>query len=492
MSPVDSPVHQPSTPHNPVLHSALYNALTDSDERRRNREWRQGKPVPFKGSTMHDDSASDDQGAKKIEATLPKTEQTPSSRSRKASHYLRVFKDAEPTEEQKKRDARPSKDRRPTDNALPMLKEEVHVESPPPADSLMQSAHPSSAVQSSQSVSTESYFDPSLVPRKETGSASSPNARGEHDAMQDTEHKQKLPWPLLEEIRNFANITPGALPGSSFSRSLPASVIDKLHAHASLARAAHGQEEGTDYFQTEPRDSAEHSPASEEEEESDREQISSALYFPHRQRKVAEQTPPEEQSRKVELEGIRMKDSINAGKGPKGWTAGEAVQTPKEVEISLQSQDTNQCLHGDIQTTTTLQKENDDPLISTVFDAASASAESESEFESLAESTHSLLGNESSATDDLGTTPTATMHKSEQKAVPVSAPQPPAPLGAVELKPFNHQVGGHSTVYRFSRRAVCKQLNNRENEFYETVERHHPELLDFLPRYGYTIEQRLH
>ncbi|KAF2093064.1 SAICAR synthase-like protein, partial [Rhizodiscina lignyota] len=53
----------------------------------------------------------------------------------------------------------------------------------------------------------------------------------------------------------------------------------------------------------------------------------------------------------------------------------------------------------------------------------------------------------------------------------------------VELKPYDHQVGGHSTVYRFSRRAVCKQLNNRENVFYETVERSHPELLDFLPRY---------
>jgi hypothetical protein len=440
---------------------------------------------------VHDESASEDHGAKKIEATLPKTEQTPSSRSRKASHYLRVFKDADATEEQKKRDVRPSRDRRPTDNALSILKEDAHVESAPPTDSLTQPAHQSSAVQSSQSVSAESYFDPSLLSHKDVASASSPDAREEHHVMQDSEHKQKLPWPLLEEIRNFANITPGVLPGSSFSRSLPASVIDKLHAHASSARAAHGQEEGADYFQTAPRDSAEHSPASEEDE-SDREQISSALYFPHRQRKVDEQAPPEEQSRKVELEGVRMKESINAGKGPKGWTAGEAVQTPKEVEISLQSQDTNQCLHGDIQTTTPLQKEKDDPLTSTIFDAASASAESESEFESLAESTHSLLGNESSATDDLGTTPTATIHKSEQKAVPASAPQPPAPLGAVELKPFNHQVGGHSTVYRFSRRAVCKQLNNRENEFYETVERHHPELLDFLPRYGYAIEQWLH
>ncbi|EMC91930.1 hypothetical protein BAUCODRAFT_78726 [Baudoinia panamericana UAMH 10762] len=60
---------------------------------------------------------------------------------------------------------------------------------------------------------------------------------------------------------------------------------------------------------------------------------------------------------------------------------------------------------------------------------------------------------------------------------------PPAPIGAVELKPYKHQVGGHTTVYRFSRRAVCKQLNSKENKFYETVEKYHPQLLAFMPRY---------
>jgi inositol-hexakisphosphate kinase len=159
------------------------------------------------------------------------------------------------------------------------------------------------------------------------------------------------------------------------------------------------------------------------------------------------------------------------------------VQTPQEVEISLQSQDTNQCLHGDISTTASVKKGNDQALTSPVADAVSA----ESESESLAESTQSLLGYESSATDDLGTTPTATTHKQEPKAEPATVIQPPAPLGAVELKPYDHQVGGHSTVYRFSRRAVCKQLNNRENEFYETVERQHPELLEFLPRYEISV-----
>ncbi|KND94649.1 putative inositol polyphosphate kinase [Tolypocladium ophioglossoides CBS 100239] len=59
---------------------------------------------------------------------------------------------------------------------------------------------------------------------------------------------------------------------------------------------------------------------------------------------------------------------------------------------------------------------------------------------------------------------------------------PREPLEAIELIPYKHQVGGHTTLWRFSRRAVCKQLNNRENEFYETIERYHRDLLPFLPR----------
>jgi inositol-hexakisphosphate kinase len=56
------------------------------------------------------------------------------------------------------------------------------------------------------------------------------------------------------------------------------------------------------------------------------------------------------------------------------------------------------------------------------------------------------------------------------------------PLGAVELKPYKHQVGGHTALFRFSKKAVCKSLSNRENEFYEAIENRHPELLKFLPR----------
>ncbi|KAF3913747.1 hypothetical protein AA313_de0207871 [Arthrobotrys entomopaga] len=93
---------------------------------------------------------------------------------------------------------------------------------------------------------------------------------------------------------------------------------------------------------------------------------------------------------------------------------------------------------------------------------------------------------------DESNTPTATpkqasqaKHRHHHHSSRQSTIQEPetSPVGAVELKPYNHQVGGHTALYRFSRKAVCKSLNNRENEFYEAIEGTHQELLQFMPRY---------
>lgn len=109
----------------------------------------------------------------------------------------------------------------------------------------------------------------------------------------------------------------------------------------------------------------------------------------------------------------------------------------------------------------------------------------ESECESLDETYESRRGEESSFTD-AEATPTGPPGRrtldAPSKTHKLKHQYLLAPLSAVELKPYNHQVGGHTTVFRFSRRAVCKSLSNRENEFYENVERRHPELLKFLPR----------
>ncbi|KAL3229029.1 Inositol hexakisphosphate kinase 1 [Nakaseomyces bracarensis] len=63
---------------------------------------------------------------------------------------------------------------------------------------------------------------------------------------------------------------------------------------------------------------------------------------------------------------------------------------------------------------------------------------------------------------------------------------------AVELKPFTNNVGGHTAIFRFSKRAVCKALVNRENKFYENIELNHQELLPFMPRYIGVLNVRQH
>ncbi|KAK7058806.1 inositol polyphosphate kinase kcs1 [Paramarasmius palmivorus] len=56
-------------------------------------------------------------------------------------------------------------------------------------------------------------------------------------------------------------------------------------------------------------------------------------------------------------------------------------------------------------------------------------------------------------------------------------------LPHIPLRPFRNQVGGHSAIYKFTKRAVCKPLVSRENLFYEAVEREAPPLLAYIPRY---------
>lgn len=56
-------------------------------------------------------------------------------------------------------------------------------------------------------------------------------------------------------------------------------------------------------------------------------------------------------------------------------------------------------------------------------------------------------------------------------------------LPHIPLRPFRNQVGGHSSIYKFTKQAVCKPLVSRENLFYEAVEREAPPLLGFIPRY---------
>lgn len=81
--------------------------------------------------------------------------------------------------------------------------------------------------------------------------------------------------------------------------------------------------------------------------------------------------------------------------------------------------------------------------------------------------------------DATGSKPSHSRHHHHHHVQDSSEPPP----SVVQLQPFHHQVGGHSHIFQFSRRAVCKPLTSRENQFYEALERDHPDMLAFVPQY---------
>lgn len=322
-----------------------------------------------------------------------------------------------------------------------------------------------------KSVSLPSLSEgPSFEPR--------PPAEPPQEAQQDELYKRRpkaLPRSLLEEIRNF-HLTPGGSRGSSFSKSIPTQYSERSR----------------DYFQPEPH--VEHlsrSPSSYEQEERrdsgqfeedyENEQISSAVYFPHE--RVAEHEG---------VDGLRAfaQDSrvqpVQLDAAEKGHelilVSQERSASPEQevshVDISFRSKNQSKILHGEVQDRQPPLESVPEKSLSTISERSYDST-GDSEIVSTDESAQSVH-DESSLTDDTERTPTATPIQPSRM---MTRRKPQGPLGAVELKPYRHQVGGHTTVFRFSRRAVCKQLNNRENEFYERIERRHPDMLVFLPRY---------
>ncbi|KAI8369333.1 uncharacterized protein BYT42DRAFT_648031 [Radiomyces spectabilis] len=58
---------------------------------------------------------------------------------------------------------------------------------------------------------------------------------------------------------------------------------------------------------------------------------------------------------------------------------------------------------------------------------------------------------------------------------------------SLPLLPFQNQVGGHASFFRFSKRAICKPVSQKEQEFYEHLEAHHHALLPFTSQYLGTL-----
>ncbi|KAJ6078652.1 hypothetical protein N7467_008405 [Penicillium canescens] len=356
-----------------------------------------------------------------IEANLTNSEPASNVRSRKSSHYLGLFKE-NTTSPDRKRWGQQDEPEESADHAMDFDHE-----------------HPRSE---EEAVLRKSISLPVLG----DGPAFEPLSAPElpQNTQEDEPHKRRptaLPRSLLEEIRNF-HLTPGGGGrGSSFSKSIPTQYSERSR----------------DYFQKEPHVDLSPSTSFEEErrgtgrfeaDEEENEQISSAVYFPH-ERTVTEEID--------ELQSYP-----------------ERPHDVQPVQLSAEKGHELMILHGD------LHENVPEKPLSTISERSYDSI-SESEPPSADESTPSIP-EESSLTDD-AETPTATPTQRTGLLSRRKTPKHQGPLGAVELKPYRHQVGGHTTVFRFSRRAVCKQLNNRENEFYERIEQRHPDMLMFLPKY---------
>lgn len=400
-----------------------------------------------------------------IEANLTNAEPTTNVRSRKSSHYLGLFKENTTSPDRKRRrghgrhdESLEPYDHHATGADVTYTGSRSEFEPPPFAHPPSQDA----ALRASKSLSQLSLENDPLIEPLETEAS-------QELESDDVKHPRRmLPPTLLEEIRNF-HLTPGGARGSSFSKSIPTQIPERRGDYFSLHPA---DERLSSESEIRPHE-RQRSPGQFEDEEEENEQISSAVYYPHERVAISDT-----------VDQLRFSDGqddvqpFNISKTEDGHVLVPKrgnEQEANHVDISLRSKNDSRILHGDLQSP--LDDLNEQPL--NAISERSYDSTGDSEVTSAEDSGLSARDEESSVTDN-AMTPTATP---TQRHRYLRTRRKHAPVGAVELTPYRHQVGGHTTVFRFSRRAVCKQLNNRENEFYERIERRHPEMLMFLPRY---------
>jgi inositol-hexakisphosphate 5-kinase len=210
---------------------------------------------------------------------------------------------------------------------------------------------------------------------------------------------------------------------------------------------------------------------------SEEEHISAAVYYPHT-------GPSPEEIERYTSPGETASPELKLSRQPPSPTDEvllssnvvnhDAVGATEHIDISVVSQHEKKIFHGNYRPVGDVATDEQLPL-SPTSEAPTTAIVSTSESEADSGDELALQ----SQTDDMSTTPTQRTTLSRR---PTESQTQTKTKAKVVLEPYKHQVGGHSTIFRFSRRAVCKQLNNRENEFYERIEQRHPDMLKFLPR----------
>ena len=444
---------------------------------------------------------------KRIEATLADAEPSSHARSRKSSHTLGLFKETTnyPANQRGQRRQHPTPDNAidySPDSGTLQDQEVAEHDNQSRADSLKANAEDGKAQEpllgkqelrdgsAELKCSSQGLRQSSRPPSYDLESAKSSSKDGaERDSSATNDSKQEncdsfqatsdtsknsVPPRLLEEIRNFHNL---AAPFHDKFRSdehkvSTPNVINKDSSRLTPAQKTGLTERNAPDVKIDPK-------VPVELDNDDEESISSILYNPHQAPSPdALEDVSIEEARKLKEESVELEARL-----PEPVISpGDENDRSEDVGIALQVHNRNRYFHGDLSKAqpSSIELEN-----KRVFEGGFSSA-SESDYESQDENKPLGSQEEYSLTDDAELTPRASPNtrKSYLKSRPRKAHRiPAAPLGAVELKPYNHQVGGHTNLFRFSKRAVCKQLSNRENEFYEVVERQHPELLKFLPKY---------
>ena len=457
-------------------HSNPAKGYTPPDQRRTPRLEESSRSATAQGTEMtqmenrRNRSTSRGHLEQRIEAKVADTDTASNARSRKASHVLGIFKENALSKEPRRVQSTPRRSSSVLENI--QTSSERNITQEPTAMPRRPTRAQTEALSSLNAKRHSLISEAKLVNQAtsiKSSRSSSDLTSGRTGSKSDSSAHHILPLRLLEEIRNFHNIAPSyhqKFKGGQPLHEINKEEIDQLKDDAKV-RETTTTKSGVELVTKAIADSP--SGESHDDEESEREHITSALYYPHQALSTGALEDISADDKEFTEDSTRQGETETEGTSPPSENEG----TPDDVDITLEQDDQSRHLHGDLHKAKVVaDRIVQGKIIPSAISGTSSASGSDYDYYSL--------------TEDSETTPTAT--PIPRSAVPQTKPKgkerlSPSPVGAVELKPYNHQVGGHTTVFRFSKRAICKKLSNRENEFYEVVERLHPELLRFLPRY---------
>jgi hypothetical protein len=460
-------------PQSPAAVDTISNTPPTDGVRAQYRSWRDTHGVAAEKAWSIGEQGPGDVAEGQVEKSITEALAgiEPNSRSRKASHSLRFFREGLPEDKQKKREIKDggrSKDKSPRvrGSASSGTGSSGHHDGKRGEGSLDNNG----VKILDRGESDDKPFDTNVGEVSFSQSLASNPDWIESDANQADNARSSLddrpnamPEKLLEDLRRRYNLSSGTGELASFRSDYPSPKLE----------TPSGLKVSTGVTCQEPSPVKSRS----EDEDSGEEHISSALFVPHL---PSHGSPDGDISEARRYHDIESTDRRSSSSEPEQWLVqhqipGEADKTDGK-ETALEGQPS------------ALSDRNHERGVSDYFSECLNSTESL--YDTPSDAGYTTKGEESSFTDDPEVTPTGKSRpehfmSKHRKSHLHHHQLAKAPLEAIELIPYRHQVGGHTTMWRFSKRAVCKKLNNRENEFYETVEKYHPKLLKFMPRYVY-------